>query len=54
VWLNVKGFVRAVAEHITIEDRDVFPAAARLLSATQIHEVGREMAKRRMLRVQKD
>jgi hemerythrin-like domain-containing protein len=38
-------------QHIRIEDRDVFPAAARLLSATQIHEVGREMAERRMLRV---
>jgi hemerythrin-like domain-containing protein len=38
-------------QHICIEDRDVFPAAARLLSATQIHEVGREMAERRMLRV---
>jgi hemerythrin-like domain-containing protein len=41
-------------QHICIEDRDVFPAAARLLSATQIHEVGREMAERGMLRVQKD
>lgn len=41
-------------QHIGIEDRDVFPAAARLLSATQIHEGGREMAERRMVRVQKD
>jgi hemerythrin-like domain-containing protein len=41
-------------QHISIEDRDVFPAAARLLSATQIHEVGHEMAERRMLRVQKE
>ena len=42
-----------IEQHICIEDRDVFPAAARLLSATQIHEVGREMAERRMLRTQK-
>jgi hemerythrin-like domain-containing protein len=41
-------------QHIGIEDRDVFPAAARLLSATQIHEVGREMAERRMARASKD
>jgi len=35
------------AEHIGIEDRDLFPAAARLLSATQLHAIGIEMAARR-------
>jgi hemerythrin-like domain-containing protein len=34
-------------EHIGIEDRELFPAAARLLSSDQLIEVGREMAARR-------
>lgn len=38
-------------QHIAIEDQNVFPAAARLLSAGQIHQVGREMAERRLLRL---
>ena len=33
--------------HIDVEDRELFPAAARLLSATQIADMGREMAARR-------
>ena len=33
--------------HIDVEDRELFPAAARLLSATQIADIGREMAERR-------
>ncbi|RPJ78488.1 MAG: hemerythrin domain-containing protein, partial [Acidobacteria bacterium] len=33
--------------HIAIEDQDLFPAAARLLDASTIHEIGREMAARR-------
>ena len=37
--------------HIDIEDRELFPAAARLLSATQIADIGREMAARRSSRV---
>jgi hemerythrin-like domain-containing protein len=40
--------LRAIyAEHIAVEDRDVFPIAGRLLSAEQLREVGREMAARR-------
>jgi hemerythrin-like domain-containing protein len=40
--------LRAIyAEHIGIEDRELFPAAARLLSAGQLVEVGLEMAARR-------
>lgn len=34
-------------EHIDIEDRELFPAAARLLSSGQLVEVGLEMAARR-------
>jgi len=35
------------ARHIEIEDRELFPAAARLLSARDIQAIGREMAERR-------
>ena len=35
------------AQHIGVEDRELFPAAARLLSAGQLIEVGLEMAARR-------
>ncbi|MBS1820193.1 MAG: hemerythrin domain-containing protein [Acidobacteria bacterium] len=38
-------------EHIGIEDRELFPVAARLLSSSELHDVGREMAERRSLRV---
>lgn len=34
-------------EHIALEDREVFPAAGRLLSVEQLRDVGREMAARR-------
>lgn len=36
--------------HIAVEDREVFPAAARLLSSGQLEEVGRQMAERRGVR----
>jgi hemerythrin-like domain-containing protein len=36
--------------HIAIEDRELFPAAARVLPATDIQQIGREMATRRQLR----
>jgi hemerythrin-like domain-containing protein len=35
------------SQHIAIEDRELFPAAARLLSSSELMEVGREMAARR-------
>jgi hemerythrin-like domain-containing protein len=38
------------AAHIALEDREVFPAAARILSPSDIHEIGREMAVRRSIR----
>jgi iron-sulfur cluster repair protein YtfE (RIC family) len=40
--------VQAIYEtHIAIEDRELFPAAARLLSRDEIHDIGSEMAARR-------
>ncbi len=33
--------------HIAVEDDELFPAAARILSKADIREIGREMAKRR-------
>lgn len=38
---------RLYREHIAIEDRDLFPAAARLLSSADLEAVGHEMAERR-------
>jgi len=38
---------RMYARHIAVEDRELFPLAARLLPADQLAEVGREMADRR-------
>lgn len=36
--------------HIAVEDRDLFPAAARVLNDDQIGQIGREMAARRGVR----
>ena len=36
--------------HIAVEDQELFPAAARVLDADQIGQIGREMAARRGLR----
>ena len=38
------------ARHIAVEDRELFPAAARLLDAGEIRQIGQEMAARRNLR----
>ncbi|HEY7293165.1 MAG TPA: hemerythrin domain-containing protein [Vicinamibacterales bacterium] len=38
------------AAHISFEDREIFPTAARLLSAADIQAIGREMAARRLVR----
>jgi hemerythrin-like domain-containing protein len=35
------------ARHIAIEDRELFPLAARILGSEEVAEVGREMAERR-------
>ena len=39
--------------HIDAEDRELFPAAARILSAREIEEIGVEMAARRSARAPK-
>ena len=36
--------------HIRVEDRELFPAAARVLDRTQLRQIGREMAARRQIR----
>ncbi len=42
------GVLQAIyREHIAVEDREVFPTAARVLSRHELQEVGREMAGRR-------
>lgn len=38
---------RLYRAHIAVEDRELFPAAGRVLSAGELFEVGREMAARR-------
>jgi hemerythrin-like domain-containing protein len=38
------------ATHISVEDHEVFPAAGRILSPSDIVEIGREMAARRLAR----
>jgi hemerythrin-like domain-containing protein len=37
-------------QHIAVEDQELFPAAARVLNADQIGQIGREMAARRGVR----
>jgi hemerythrin-like domain-containing protein len=50
---ELRGHLAALAliyrDHIAIEDRELFPSAARLLTADQVREVGREMAARRQV-----
>jgi hemerythrin-like domain-containing protein len=36
--------------HITVEDQELFPAAARVLDSAQLRQIGREMAARREIR----
>ena len=45
----VHSLSRFYAHHIEIEEKEVFPAARRLLSAPEIDTVGRQMAERRGL-----
>jgi hypothetical protein len=37
------------AAHIAVEDHEVFPTAARILSGSDLHDIGREMASRRSI-----
>jgi len=63
-WLEHDGLARAesealrahllrlealYADHIAVEDTEVFPAAAKVLDRAQLEEIGREMAARRQL-----
>jgi hemerythrin-like domain-containing protein len=41
---------RLYERHIAVEDRELFPAAARVLGANDIQQIGREMASRRQVR----
>lgn len=41
-------------EHIAVEDAEIFPAAARALSRSDLDEMGREMARRRGLNHESD
>jgi len=47
----LRGHVAALGliygDHIAIEDRELFPAAARLLAAGELRDIGREMMARR-------
>ena len=45
----LRDLSRMYEHHLAIEDREVFPSAAALLSAHEKVEIGREMAKRRGL-----
>jgi len=45
--LNALG--KIYLQHIAIEDDELFPAAQRLLTADQVHEIGQEMAARRSI-----
>ena len=42
------------AQHIAVEDRELFPAAGRVLSAHELGDIGREMAARRNVTLMDD
>lgn len=44
---HLAALERLYGEHIAVEDRELFPAAGRLLSPAELEAVGREMAARR-------
>jgi hemerythrin-like domain-containing protein len=44
---HIAALDRLYRNHIAVEDQELFPAAERLLSASDIEAVGREMATRR-------
>jgi hemerythrin-like domain-containing protein len=44
---HIAALERLYREHIAVEDRELFPAAGRLLSPADLEAVGREMAARR-------
>lgn len=48
---RLSGLRTLYQRHIAVEDRDLFPAAARILNEDQIGQIGREMAARRGVRM---
>ncbi|HOA75425.1 MAG TPA: hemerythrin domain-containing protein [Phycisphaerae bacterium] len=49
---HIEALEQAYAEHIHLEDAEVFPAAGRLLDSRELADVGREMASRRGLNIE--
>jgi hemerythrin-like domain-containing protein len=49
---HLKRLQELYSAHIAVEDRDLFPAAARVLGEAELDAVGREMAARRRARSQ--
>jgi hemerythrin-like domain-containing protein len=47
---HLTALERIYERHIAVEDRELFPAAARVLSASGLREIGREMRARRSIR----
>jgi hemerythrin-like domain-containing protein len=47
LWGHVAALRALYAAHITVEDHELFPAAARLLTAEAVAKIGGEMAARR-------
>jgi hemerythrin-like domain-containing protein len=47
LWAQVAALRALYAAHIAVEDNELFPAAARVLSAAAIAKIGGEMAARR-------
>jgi hemerythrin-like domain-containing protein len=45
---------RLYQQHIALENDRLFPAAARVLNAAQVHDIGQEMARRRHVSSQAD
>lgn len=48
---HMAALERLYSQHIAVEDRELFPAAGRLLSADELRAIGREMAARRGVRM---
>lgn len=51
---NLEALEAMYGEHIGVEDKDLFPAAGRILQPEDLEKVGREMAERRGVRYRPD
>jgi hemerythrin-like domain-containing protein len=47
----LQKFIKSYTDHIAVEERDLLPLAARLLSPQQVAQIGRQMAERRGVRL---